>query len=98
MDNVLRRLGAMLYLLWKSPLLHVRAMRSCYSMNNLRQGYNIQNKILFLSSYPPTLSSRQIGCRFCERKLLHNVCFLTPSKYTNMKRNKNLRNPQKKSF
>ena len=77
---------------------HVLAMHSCYSMNNICQGYSIQKIIPFHPSWPATLSSSQIGYHFCDRNLLNNVCFLNPSMYESVKRNKTLKNPHKKSL
>ena len=65
-------------------------------MNNLCQGYNFKKIIPFLPSHPPNLSSCQTGCLFCYRNLLNNICFLAPGKYESAKRNKTLKNPQKK--
>ena len=51
-DKILRLLGARISSLLKVLLhvLHMRAMRSCYSMNNAIQWHNIRKIIIFLPS------------------------------------------------
>ena len=66
-----------------APLLHVRAMLSCYSMNNLCQGYT---KNHFLSSI---IASNSFF-------LSNYVCVLTPSMYKRVKRNKTRKSTEKK--
>ena len=84
-DKILRWLGARNSPFLKS-LLHVHAMVLCY--------HAIQSKNYSFSSLIASKSSCQIGSHFCDRNLLNNICFLMPSMYKSVKRNKN---PQKKS-
>ena len=84
-----------------APSLHVRAMHSCYSMNNATQqvkyfkDITYKNIIPFVHSWPLSFSSCQISCLYFDRNFLNNVSFITPSLYKIVKRSKNLKNPQK---
>ena len=64
-------------------------------MNNLCPEYKKKQFPFLLHSY--FSFSSHIGCLFCDKSLLNKVCFLIPSMYEIMKRNKNLKNPRNKN-
>ena len=77
-------------------------MRSCYSINNAIQWIINVKDTTYKKSFPFFHHSLQLflpvklAVISCDKNLLNNVCFLTLSVYESAKRNKTLKNAQKK--